>query len=381
MKRRFSIILYLILLLALSVCGLTTAGLAFPPSVYASIQTPTVPGCSSGEVPAPEVGAPYSPPLEAASITPFSCDEIGGEFAYDPQSPLDIQEVGSRREEGMTIIDLSYASPMGGIVPSTLVVPDGAGPFAGMLYMHGMPDTRQTWILAAVTYARMGAVVLLIDSPFARRADDPESTIIFGEQDRRDQIQLIVDLRRGIDLLLSRPDVDPKRLTYIGYSYGGLMGGLLAGVEHGLKAYVLQVAIGGLVTHLTGSMDRGRFQSMSEDLRRKWVAWMWPIEPIHYVGCASPAAILFQNGMLDVYSLPADALRYQEAASEPKTIRWYQVGHKLVYDAAAFRDQAEWLAQEIGISVGQLSVPVDPQIMAAYVGQYQFNVPETDGMR
>jgi 7,8-dihydro-6-hydroxymethylpterin-pyrophosphokinase len=27
---------------------------------------------------------------------------------------------------------------------------------------------------------------------------------------------------------------------------------------------------------------------------------MWPIEPIHYVGCASPAALLFQNGTLDL---------------------------------------------------------------------------------
>ena len=38
-----------------------------------------------------------------------------------------------------------------------------------MLYLHGMPDNRLTWISTAVTYARMGAVVLLIDAPFAWR--------------------------------------------------------------------------------------------------------------------------------------------------------------------------------------------------------------------
>jgi len=49
----------------------------------------------------------------------------------------------------VTLIDLTYASPMGGRVPATLVVPDGAGPFAGMLYQHGTPSTRQQMILPA----------------------------------------------------------------------------------------------------------------------------------------------------------------------------------------------------------------------------------------
>jgi hypothetical protein len=330
-----------------------------------------VQSCSSGEVAAPEVVEAWSPPPEAASITPLSCNEIGEVFAYDPQALLDIQEVGRTREEGVTLIDLTYASPMGGRVPATLVVPDGAGPFAGMLYLHGMPDTRQTWIPVAVTYARMGAVVLLIDAPFARRADGHERPLTFTERDRQEQIQLIVDLRRGIDLLLSRPEVDPERMAYVGYSYGGMMGGLLAAVEDRLKAYVLQVSNGGHVTHLTDPMDRGEWHARPEDDRRQYVSWMWPIEPIHYVGCASPAALLFQNGTLDIYALPADALRYQEAGSEPKTVRWYRVGHMLAWDAAAFQDQAQWLSERIGISVGQLAVPVDPQVLAAYAGRYQ----------
>jgi cephalosporin-C deacetylase-like acetyl esterase len=53
----------------------------------------------------------------------------------------------------------------------------------------------------------------------------------FDERDRREQIQLIVDLRRAVDLLVARDDVDPDRIGYLGVSYGGAMGGLLAGVE------------------------------------------------------------------------------------------------------------------------------------------------------
>ena len=171
MKRQFSILLHLFILLALSACWLVPATPSPMPSSTATTQPSQLSSCSSGEVAAPDVVDTWSPPPEAASITPLSCDEIGEVFAYDPQAPLDIQEVSRRQEEGVTLIDLTYASPMGGRVPATLVVPDGAGPFAGMLYQHGMPSTRQPMIPAAMTYARMGAVVLLIDAPFARRAN------------------------------------------------------------------------------------------------------------------------------------------------------------------------------------------------------------------
>ena len=377
MKRQLSILLHLLILLALCACGIVPASPSPTPSptvapIPSRLPDPVedVGSCPSGEAAAPDVIATSSPPPEAASITPLSCDEIGKVFAYDPQAPLDIQEVSRRREEGVTIIDLTYASPMGGRVPATLVVPDGAGPFAGMLYQHGMPSTRQPMIPAAVNYARMGAVVLLIDAPFARRPNGMSASVTMTAQDRREQIQLIVDLRRGIDLLLSRPEVDPERLAYVGVSYGGAMGGLLAGVEDRLKAYVLQVGDGGLVTHFTGSEDRAAWLARSEDERRQWVEWMWSIEPIHYVRCAAPAALLFQNGTLDAMVPPADGLRYQEAGSEPKTTCWYRVGHAL--DATAYRDQAEWLSERIGISVVRLAVPVDPQILAAYAGRYQF---------
>jgi dienelactone hydrolase len=305
-------------------------------------------GCSSGNVPPPDIVDAWKLPEGIDETSPVSCEKNRSLFAYDEEAPLDIQEVSRRREEGVTVIDLSYASPKGGRVPATLVVPNGSGPFAGMIYQHGMPATRQHLIPGAVIYARMGAIVILIDAPFARPEHGSAEPLTFTEQDRREQIQLIIDLRRAVDLLLSRSDVDPQRLAYVGISYGGAMGGLLAGVENRIKGYVLQVGDGGLVTHFTGVEDRDWWQAKPEEVRRQWVAWMWPIEPIHYVACANPAELLFQNGTLDRAVPPADALRYQEAGSEPKTILRYENGHGL--GVAAGRDQAEWLSKVIGIA-------------------------------
>ena len=50
------------------------------------------------------------------------------------------------------------------------------------------------------------------------------------------------DLRRGIDYLETRPEVDTRQLTYYGISWGGAMGGLMAAVEPRIKVNVLYVA-------------------------------------------------------------------------------------------------------------------------------------------
>ena len=46
-------------------------------------------------------------------------------------------------------------------------------------------------------------------------------------------------MRRGADLLLARPDVDPRRLAFVGHSYNATVGAILAGVDRRFKAFVL----------------------------------------------------------------------------------------------------------------------------------------------
>jgi hypothetical protein len=137
------------------------------------------------------------------------------------------------------------------------------------------------------------------------------------------------------------------------------MGGLLASAEHRLKGYALVVGDGGLVTHFSGAWVMG----LPEAVRREWLAAMWPIEPIHYVGCAAPAALLFQNGTLDTQVRPADALRYQRAGSEPKTIRWYEAGHGLNMQASL--ELAKWLGQIVGIAGVRMAFPASLRVVLA----------------
>lgn len=280
-----------------------------------------------------------SPPVETVKL-----------FDYDGKAPLDVQQIGVEERDGVSIHDLTYASPKGGRVPTYLVVPKGKGPFPAVILMHGAPGTRARMLPMALTLAQSGAVALLIDAPFSRPGAGQMLT--FGESDRDQQIQLIVDLRRAVDVLASRPDVDAKRIAYVGRSYGAAMGGLLAGVEKRIKAYVLAVGDGGLVSHFTGEDDRnGPLQGLSEERRKLWLAAMEPIEPIRFVGNAAPAALFFQSARQDELVPPADATRFLEAGSEPKTVKWYDSGHQLNEEAR--RDQLEWLRGQIG-PIGQV---------------------------
>ena len=273
-------------------------------------------------------------------------------FDYDRGADLDLREEEIESFDGFDRIDLSFASPFesaskeaGERVPAYLYQPHSDGPWAGMLLMHGMPGDRSDGRGLAEGYVRSGCLVLAISAPWARSV--PMDPMTMTAKDRENQIQLIQDLRRGVDLLRSFPEVDSERLAYLGVSYGGAMGGLLAGVERRIEAYALVVGDGGLVAHMTSPGDEIPPEDVTEEEWLAWVEAMAPIEPIRFVAHARPAHLLFQNGKTDRLVPAADAEAYQAAASEPKTLMWYEGGHAV--DGARLRDQALWFAERIGI--------------------------------
>src|SRR2546425_11060646 len=144
-------------------------------------------------------------------------------FDYDRQQALDIQDKIIQETSDFTIHDLSYASPKGGRVPAYLVVPEGKGPFAAVLWGHWYWQNsaffnRKEFLEEAVTLAHTGVVSLLPTGVGARpgQVDDPDE---LSDQQVADLVHQIMDMRRGADLLLARKDVDPQRVVYVGHSY------------------------------------------------------------------------------------------------------------------------------------------------------------------
>lgn len=69
--------------------------------------------------------------------------------------------------------------------------------------------------------------------------------------------------------------------------------------------------------------------------------------PANFIGKAAPAPLLFQAGTRDALIPQQDSLRYYQAASQPKQLRWYEAGHGL--DCTARKDMVAWLAAHIRI--------------------------------
>jgi uncharacterized protein len=265
-------------------------------------------------------------------------------FAYDRAAPIALRDsLRTTDVDSVTVYAVSFASPRGGRATGVMCVPVGGGRFAGILLQHGMPGNAEQTLVTARSLARHGAVVLSLDAPWARRGGPP---VAFTPQDSADQVQLITDMQRGVDVLIARRDVDPARLAYVGVSYGGAMGALLAGVERRLKTYILAVGDGGLVSHFTGADDPadGPF-GVSREQWQRWLTAMRPIEPLRFVVRAAPASIFFQSGRQDRLVPPVDAMWLHSAASEPKTVRWYDAGHGLGPQARI--DQLQWLHRTI----------------------------------
>jgi len=274
-------------------------------------------------------------------------------FLYDQTVPLDVKEIGIENRDGIQVHDISYASPKGGRVTAYLVVPSGKGKFAGIVSMHMRPGSRTVFLDEALSYARMGAVSLLIDAPFSRAGEskrDFDPTVTHPEIDREIYIQTVIDLRRGVDLLLSRRDIDRKRIGFVGHSFGAHTGVLLASVEKRIKGYVIMAGAPSLTEFLRTSTVPGIVEmrnSLTKAQQANYFTTLATVDPINYIPHVAPSALFFQFGKRDTYPTEESATRYFQAASNPKSVYWYDAGHALNDEAR--HDRALWLQKQLGL--------------------------------
>jgi len=278
-------------------------------------------------------------------------------FAYDAAAALNFQEKSVEDVKGVKVHDVSYASPKGGVVPAYLVVPAGKGPFACIVFVHWGQGNRTEFLAEAVMLARAGAESLLIDAPYNRPGAPSGDSFTHPETERDGYIQLVVDARRGVDLLLSRPEVDGKRIAYIGHSLGATWGGALAAADKRIKAFVL---MGGLptITDFSGNDYIARFVhgAYNQEQIARYVKVISPINPENFVGHSGPATLFFQFAAHDRFITPKFAKEYFEAAGQPKEEKLYFCSHEF-NDPAALMDRDQFLQRQLGLK------PVMPIIL------------------
>ena len=271
-------------------------------------------------------------------------------YDYDRKGPLQVREVSVEDWGGVKVHDITFAGSGRGRVPAYLVVPAGKGRFAAVIFAHHGGGNRATFLDEALALAKRGTVSLLVDSHAVNRpdygpvADGPPG----GATDRDELIKMVIELRRGLDLLLSRPDVDAKRVGFVGHSIGGRAASILAGSEKRIKAVVV-MASQISATEAWRANDNPHIVKLRESLPKeqfeRYLEFIAPVDAAYYVSRAAPTALLLQFGRQDDSPNERLARRFYEVASEPKLFKLYEAGHQLNDEART--DRTEWLTTQL----------------------------------
>jgi cephalosporin-C deacetylase-like acetyl esterase len=188
-------------------------------------------------------------PLEAKEgpMQVFGPKEINDYNLTGAALPPDYDPAGHKCET-VESCKVDFAGPDGGRVYGWLAKPEGKGPFPAMLVLPGGGFNARP---RPLEHARHGYLTLdiqvwgmdvdlkeypQIDGVNANQVYEPVSGYFFYN----------VHLRclQAVNYLLSRPEVDPKRLVVVGGSQGGRLSIVLAGLDPRIAAAVPAIAHG-----------------------------------------------------------------------------------------------------------------------------------------
>jgi dienelactone hydrolase len=301
--------------------------------------------------------------LLSTAIGQESYDQMLRHWDYDKSAPLNIKQAGVRDANGgVKVYDISYSSPVGdrapavgpsgGIVTAYLVVPPGKGPFPAVVYGHWcMPGSekknRTEFLDEAVVLAHSGVISLLPDHVIVHPGFVEDQTPL-NEKQVWVEVQQEVNLRRGVDLLIARNDVDPARIAYVGHSCDAVAGGFLSGIEKRFKAFVIMA--GGLSDEVDRKTKmyqeyRQKVGPDKLDAFEKKYAWL---DAGKYVAHSAPATMFLQFATDEPF-LNADlAKQYLEVVGGPKKLKVYEAPHAL--NAEATRDRIAFLAEQLSFN-------------------------------
>jgi cephalosporin-C deacetylase-like acetyl esterase len=306
--------------------------------------------------------------VAAASISALAQEaEMVKHFDYDRTAPLNIKQISVQRKANATVYDITYDSPKGGVVPAYLVVPKRRGPFAAVVWGHwcwqnSSMRNRKQFLDEAIALAPSGLISLLTDHPMSRPGyESPKDPL--DERNATVFLQQILDMRRGVDLLTARRDVDPKRIAYVGHSCNAAVGALLSGLDHRFKAFVLMAGTtSDEITHNTKEFQEFRQKTGPEKVDA-FVAKYDYLDQGKFVSHAAPAVVLLQFATQEKFITPERAKLYADVVSEPKIFKLYDAPHAL--NAEARRDRMHFLVEQLKLR------PVPEAVITAVPNLYQ----------
>lgn len=236
-----------------------------PPDRRAFLQQTAAVGATLAAFPSIAVSKTTRP--ASAAMSPDSLREtlqrcLGG--PWPEPCPLLPKLRDTTKKDGYRIESLTYEAEPGDAIPALLLVPDGVdaknpAPAVAIWHQHngeyhlgknepaGLAGNPMHHTGAAL--AKLGYVVLCPDALCFEERQDPSGKLKVGNYERFEFLRYvvngksmawknIVDMRRAVDFLVSRPEVRADRIGCYGHSMGSTHAWLAGPFEPRLKAIV-----------------------------------------------------------------------------------------------------------------------------------------------
>lgn len=279
----------------------------------------------------------------AISVFLFSCGyreelPVSKYYEYDRDLPLHDSTELIKDTADYSLYYITYRSVHNKTVTGLLTIPKGIDkPLPVVILMHGKGD-RKT--VDYIEYGnnqlyKAGYAVLRLD--FYNHGDRIENDYDFSFTGKyrywtREIIsQTVFDLRRAVDFIESRNDLDQDRIGFFGISLGGITGTIFCGVDKRVKVPVM-VLTGGQMNLIFGE------KALSSDTKN----YLSIIEPMNFIEKISPRPLLMINAENDDIIHPMMTRLLYKKANKPKKIIWYPARHHTLPVDKAYRDGIEW---------------------------------------
>lgn len=273
----------------------------------------------------------------------FSCGNskllpVSSFYEYDKKLPLQDSAKLIIDTIGYKLFYVTFRSVHNKEVTGLLTVPENSDkPVPVIILLHGKGDRKTVDYIeyGNKMFYENGYAVLRID--ISNHGDRIENDYDFDFKGdyrywTRDIIsQTVFDLRRAVDFISTRKELDSNKIGFLGISLGGITGTIFCSVEKRVKVPVI-VEAGGQMNLMFGK------KALSSDTKN----YLSIIEPINFVKQISPRPLLMINAENDDIVPPLMSKLLYKKANKPKQINWYPSKHHDIPIDSVYSDGIDW---------------------------------------
>lgn len=295
------------------------------------------PAAAAGGAPRQSVAeANAALPVRAVSAEAFGI--VRRFYDYDDASPLSASVIARQDRPTYVREKIVFNGMLGSRVPGYLALPkERAGRVPVVLLLDGIQGSKERWFeqdswprgpLVTDSLLAAGFGVLALDARYhgERVAEsDYRSPGLGGGSFQELFLATVVDYRRALDYLATRPEVDTTRIGALGLSMGGMMSFALASLDPRVRVVVAGV------TPISAFKDPAQVA----------------VSPQTFAPHLRDVPVLMQMGRTDGFYNEADVNAFFGLLpGARKELVWYESGHRLPPEYAP-RGVA-WLRRHLG---------------------------------